>query len=223
MFRDLACPFFLSLFLLSAPLSSSALPLIDIYSGSTSCRSIVEAALSTEELTFRFANSGDHAELQKLINEVRKEFIKDYEFLEGTFDHDLMFIDETYDRESSRLYIIEDKNGKILGSGGFFRTSKDSVELRKFYFSKEIRGRRLGGPWLDYLIEQAFNTGVNRIWLVNHHELPDATNLYRRRHFKLYSPDQNEFSVPMDRYHYFQLFREQLRLIDSLQRTKPQK
>lgn len=184
--------------------SAAATPLSDILLHGSSCKSIAEAALATRGLEFRFATSADHTELQTMITRVRMEFIKDHSQLENTFDSDLVSIDESYNQNESQLFVITNSEGRILGSGGFFRTSAVSAEIRKIYFSKEIRGKKLSQPWFDFIASQAEATGVERLWLVNHHDLSDATRLYFKEGFELFVPDRSEYSVPLTKYYYFQ-------------------
>ena len=143
---------------------------------------------SHPELRFREATPADVPALQTLINTVRAEFIDQGETLENVFDDDLTLFHANFSNSQSTLMIISDPSGKILGSGGFARTGENEVELRKIYFDPSLRGNRLGYAWVESLVKLAKDLGNERIWLVNHHNLAQATSIYRGIGFTDFNP-----------------------------------
>jgi putative acetyltransferase len=177
-----------------------------LLAASVECQLIAQGPGSYPTFRSRPAMSADIKILQPMINRIRGEFIHQGETLNDTFDADLIDINQTYDQQDSQLQVITDLNGTIVGSGGFFRTSAESAEIRKIYFDKGIRGLQLAEPWLKFLIENAKETGVKRLWLINHKKLSVATKLYLKLGFQHFEPDESEYSEPTSDYHYLELW-----------------
>ena len=69
--------------------------------------------------------------------------------------------------------------GNIVGCGGLFPVSPDSVELRKMYLLPEARGKGLGKTLLTQLLAEARRLGYKRVVLETNSVLKEAIALYR--------------------------------------------
>jgi hypothetical protein len=59
-------------------------------------------------------------------------------------DRDVTDIEARYISRGGAFELLEDEAGRLLGTVGLYPLTKETVELRKTYFSKALRGRGAG-------------------------------------------------------------------------------
>ena len=107
----------------------------------------------TAEIFFRPATNRDAERVRHLVFGVLSEY-----GLKGdpeTTDKDLSDLEASYARRGGVFEILEDARGNLLGTVGLYPINDETVELRKMYFAKSLRGRGLGKRALERMIEEA--------------------------------------------------------------------
>lgn len=156
--------------------------------------------LKVDEISVRPATNADCLPVQQLVFGILREFGLNPD-PEGT-DRDLSDIEKHYLNTGGVFEIIEDKKGKLLGTVGLYPLDAETIELRKMYFSKELRGRGFGKKTLRRMIEQAKLLGFQKIYLETASVLVEAMGLYESFGFRPVS----EFHTPRcDRAYFMEL------------------
>lgn len=137
---------------------------------------------NTREITVRSATNEDCENIQKLVFGVLREYGLTPE-PNGT-DADIFDIETNYINRAGLFEILEDANGKLLGTVGLFPIDEETVELRKMYFDKSLRGLGIGKKTLERMIEQAREMKFRRIYLETANVLKEAVGLYEKRGFE---------------------------------------
>lgn len=137
---------------------------------------------SLGNLRQRSATNADRAEIQELVFGVLKEFDLPPD-ADGT-DRDLTDIEAHYIARGGIFEVLENADGKIVGTVGLYPLDKEKIELRKMYFSSEVRGRGLGQILLQKMIEKAKNLGYLRVYLETASVLKQAVHIYEKAGFK---------------------------------------
>jgi putative acetyltransferase len=134
------------------------------------------------EIIIRRASNDDCARVQDLVFGVLREYGLAPD-LDGT-DRDIADLEAHYTRRGGVFELIEDREGKLLGTCGLYPMSAETVELRKMYFAKELRGRGMGRKTLARMIETARRMGFRKIYLETASVLKEAVALYEKFGFK---------------------------------------
>lgn len=134
--------------------------------------------IEDSEIVVRSASNDDCERVQALVFGVLREYSLAPD-LEGT-DRDIADIEAHYIKRGGIFEIIEDKQGRLLGTVGLYPMTADVVELRKMYFSKELRGRGIGTKILERMIETARAKGFKKIYLETATVLKEAVHLYEK-------------------------------------------
>lgn len=134
------------------------------------------------EIVVRSATNDDCERVQKLVFGVLREYGLAPD-LEGT-DRDIADIEVHYINRGGVFELIEDRQGNLLGTCGLYPMSAETVELRKMYFAKELRGRGMGKETLARMIEKARETGYKKIYLETASVLKEAVHLYEKFGFQ---------------------------------------
>lgn len=129
-------------------------------------------------LIVREATNADCNRIQNLVFAVLAEYGLESD-PEGT-DSDLADIERNYIQRGGVFEIIEDREGRLLGTAALFPVDRETVELRKMYFDKELRGRGWGSRMLQRLIDRSRGLGFKRIYLETASVLTEATRLYEK-------------------------------------------
>ncbi len=140
------------------------------------------------DLKIRPATNNDAGEVRALVFRVLAEYGLQSD-LEAT-DADLKDIEANYTEAGGIFEVIEDGEGRLLGTIGLFRVNEQSCELRKMYLVPEIRGRGFGKLMLERAVRHARTLGFKRIVLETASVLNEAIRLYIRFGFQ-----------PMKRHH----------------------
>lgn len=134
------------------------------------------------EIIIRSATDADCERVQALVFGVLREYGLAPD-PEGT-DRDIAGIETHYIRRGGIFELIEDEQGNLLGTCGLYPLSAETVELRKMYFSKELRGRGMGKKTLARMIEKAREMGFKKIYLETASVLKEAVALYEKFGFE---------------------------------------
>lgn len=135
------------------------------------------------EINFRPATNADIEAVKKLVFGVLAEYnLKPDE--EGT-DADLRDIETNYIKRGGVFEILEDAvTGEMLGTVGLYPIDDQTIELRKMYFDKRLRGRGAGKKTLERMIRAARKLGYRKIHLETASVLKEAIGLYKKYGFR---------------------------------------
>jgi putative acetyltransferase len=134
------------------------------------------------EIIIRSATNADCERVKALVLGVLQEYDLAPD-LEGT-DRDISDIEAHFINRGGTFELIEDERGNLLGTCGLYPMSKETVELRKMYFAKELRGRGIGKKMLARMIETARELGFKKIYLETAGVLKEAVALYEKFGFQ---------------------------------------
>ncbi|MEO6588509.1 MAG: GNAT family N-acetyltransferase [Pyrinomonadaceae bacterium] len=134
------------------------------------------------EIFIRSATNADCENIQKLVFGVLNEFGLKSE-INGT-DADLTDIEKEYFQRGGIFEVLEDADGNLLGTVGLFPLDKETVELRKMYFDKSLRGLGFGKRMLERMIEKSRQMKFKRIYLETANVLKQAVGLYEKYGFE---------------------------------------
>jgi len=134
------------------------------------------------EIRIRAATNKDTERIKALVFGVLAEY--GWKPGQRSTDSDLDDIEGNYLRPGGLFELIEDKEGKLLGTVGLYPLDRDVCELRKMYFIPEIRNKGLGKRILERMIESARRRGFKRIELETASVLEAAAHLYTSYGFK---------------------------------------
>ena len=132
----------------------------------------------TTEIFIRSASNEDCERVQALVFGVLSEYDLALD-LEGT-DRDISDIEAHYTGRGGVFELLEDFQGNLLGTVGLYPMNAETVELRKMYFSKTLRGRGVGKQTLARMIETARALGFKKIYLETAKVLKEAVALYEK-------------------------------------------
>jgi len=104
-------------------------------------------------------------------------------------DRDLDDIEETYFDKGGAFYVLENEEGKIVGTLGLCRIDKRTCELRKMYLAKAYRGRGLGKKLMEKALAEARRLGFQKMILETASVLTEAIQLYRSYGFTPYESE----------------------------------
>ena len=134
------------------------------------------------EITIRSATNADCERVQNLVFGVLQEYGLEPD-LDGT-DRDIADLEANYLNRGGIFELIEDADGNLLGTVGLYPMSAETVELRKMYFSKQLRGRGIGQKTLRRMIEISREKGFRKIYLETARILKEAVHLYEKFGFQ---------------------------------------
>jgi len=104
-------------------------------------------------------------------------------------DADLKDIEQSYLNRGGVFYVLEEKDGSIIGSYGLYAMEVGTCELRKMYLHRDYRGKGHGKHMLEDALGKARQLGFARITLETASVLKEAIRLYESYGFKPYQPD----------------------------------
>ena len=138
------------------------------------------------DLVIRAASNRDAEKIRALVFETLREYGLPPD--PGVKDADLQDIEENYLKRGGAFEVIEDQEGRLLGTVGLYPLDDETCELRKMYFAPEIRGRGMGLRLLERTVENARRLGFKKITLETLSVLKQAIKLYTRFGFKPTKP-----------------------------------
>ena len=133
---------------------------------------------STDEINIRSATNDDCEKVKALVFGVLREFGLEPE--PGGTDDDLNDIEASYINRGGVFELLEDSAGSLLGTVGLYPVDEEVVELRKMYFSLDLRGRGIGRETLTRMIEKARQMGFKKMYLETASVLESAIALYKK-------------------------------------------
>lgn len=134
------------------------------------------------EIIIRAAANTDCKRIKTLVFSVLEEYGLVPE-PDGT-DTDIADVEANYINRGGLFELLEDKDGKLLGTVGLFPMNSETVELRKMYFAKELRGKGFGKKTLKRMIEKAQKLGFKKMYLETASPLIEAIALYKKFGFQ---------------------------------------
>jgi putative acetyltransferase len=134
------------------------------------------------EIFIRDAGNEDGERVRNLVFGVLREY--DLTVETGGTDADIADIEANYTKRGGVFEVIEDVDGNLLGTIGLYPLDAETVELRKMYFDRKLRGRGVGRMMLERMIEKARALGCKRIYLETASILKEAVALYEKYGFE---------------------------------------
>ncbi len=138
-------------------------------------------------MSIRLGRSEDGPEFIRLVDLVLREY-----GLRGEPDQTdacLQNIQESYFDRGGSFEVIVDSSDHIVGGYGLYPLSKEAVELRKMYFTANIRGKGLGKWVLQRAVGKSRELGFKRVELETASVLVEACHLYEKFGFVKFSKD----------------------------------
>lgn len=132
-------------------------------------------------MQIRPATNADAPAVRALIFAVLQEYGLEPD-PSGT-DADLDDLEGQYAARGGMFEVVEDEQGRIIGSVGLYPEPEGVVELRKMYLHPAARGRGLGKTLLERALAAARAKGFRRVELETAGVLESAIALYRRYGF----------------------------------------
>lgn len=135
-----------------------------------------------DEIRIRSATNADCENIKKLVFGVLREYGLKPE--PGGTDTDLDDIEKEYFGRGGLFEVLEDADGNLLGTTGLFPLDNKTIELRKMYFDRRLRGRGYGKKMLERMIAQSREMKFKRIYLETAAVLKAAAALYKKYGFE---------------------------------------
>jgi len=135
----------------------------------------------------RWASSKDSEAITRLVYGVLEEYGLKPDPAET--DADLKDIERSYLARGGAFFVLEDRDGLIIGAYGLYPLDNQTCELRKMYLHKDHRGKGLGKLLLDSALARARELGFTRVTLETASVLKEAIALYESYGFVEYTPD----------------------------------
>jgi len=135
----------------------------------------------------RPANNKDCEKVTELVYGVLKEYNLKPD--PAATDTDIKDIEQSYFKRGGMFYVLEEKDGSIIGAYGLYLLDKTTCELRKMYLHRSYRGKGLGKLLLEEALSKARQIGFKRMTLETASVLKEAINLYKSYGFIEYTPE----------------------------------
>jgi len=135
----------------------------------------------------RPANNKDCGKVTELVYGVLKEYGLKPD--PGATDIDLKDIEQSYLERGGAFYVLEEKDGSIIGAYGIYPIDEETCELRKMYLHSSYRGKGLGKLLLEDALAKAGQIGFKRMTLETASVLREAISLYKSYGFVEYEPE----------------------------------
>jgi len=135
----------------------------------------------------RPANNIDCGKVKELVYSVLKEYNLQPD--PAVTDADIKDIEHSYFERGGTFYVLEEKDGSIIGAYGLYPVDRQTCELRKMYLHSSYRGKGLGKLLLEDALSKARQIGFKRITLETASVLKEAISLYKSYGFVEYEPE----------------------------------
>ncbi len=135
----------------------------------------------------RRASNNDCEAVTRLVYGVLKEYGLEPD--PDVTDADLKDIEQSYFARGGMFFVLEDRDGSIIGAYGLYPLENQTCELRKMYLDKSHRRKGLGRFLLDSALAEARKLGFRRMTLETASVLKEAIALYKRYGFVEYEPE----------------------------------
>ena len=131
-----------------------------------------------DEISIRSATNEDCENVRNLVFGVLREYGLEPE--RGGIDKDLDDIESSYINRGGVFEVLEDDDGRLLGTVGLYPFDEKRIELRKMYFLPELRGKGIGKKTLKRMISTAKDKGYDQVVLETASVLKEAIGLYTK-------------------------------------------
>lgn len=135
----------------------------------------------------RLANNKDCEKVTNLVYEVLKEYNLKPD--PACTDADIKDIEHCYFERGGTFYVLEEKDGSIIGAYGLYPVDRQMCELRKMYLYSSCRGKGLGKSLLESALSKARQMGFKKMTLETASVLKEAISLYKSYGFVEYKPE----------------------------------
>jgi putative acetyltransferase len=135
----------------------------------------------------RPANNTDCGKVTELVYGVLREYNLKPD--PAATDIDIKDIEQSYLERGGVFYVLEEKDGSIIGAYGLYPIDEATCELRKMYLHNSHRGKGLGKLLLEDALEKARQIGFKRMTLETASVLKEAISLYKSYGFVEYEPE----------------------------------
>jgi putative acetyltransferase len=132
-------------------------------------------------MKLREATPADGPAIRAIVTDTLAEF--GFALESNGVDSDLDDIAASYQKRGGVFRVLIDDDRAIVGCGGLYPLSAETVELRKMYFRPEARGRGFGRAMLADLVDEAKRRGFGEIVLETASNLASAIRLYEKAGF----------------------------------------
>ncbi len=95
----------------------------------------------------RLANNKDCEKVTELVFGILEEY--NLKPAPASTDTDIKDIEKSYFERGGSFYVLEEKDGSIIGAYGLYPVDKATCELRKMYLHRSYRGKGLGKLLLE--------------------------------------------------------------------------
>jgi putative acetyltransferase len=135
----------------------------------------------------RPANNKNCEKITSLLYEALKEYNLKPD--PAVTDADIKDIEHSYFERGGTFYVLEEKDGSIIGAYGLYPVDRQTCELRKMYLHSSYRGKGLGKLLLEDALSKARQMGFKRMTLETASVLKEAISLYKSYGFVEYQPE----------------------------------
>ena len=135
----------------------------------------------------RAASNKDVGEIRDLVFSVLREYNLKPD--PQRTDADLNDIEHSYFQRGAGFYVLEEKDGSIIGAYGLYLLDSQTCELRKMYLQRHCRGRGLGKFLMEHALSKAKEMGFQKMVLETASVLKEAIALYKSYGFVEYQPE----------------------------------
>ncbi len=134
---------------------------------------------------YREMTEADNEAVAALVRDNLKKFGLD---IPGTvyFDAGLDRLSDFYGNDERRYFVVEDKEGRVIGGIGFarFEPMKDTAELQKLYLTDSAKGFGLGYELIGFIEDRMRDAGYKQSYLETHNNLQAAIHIYGKCGYK---------------------------------------
>ena len=135
----------------------------------------------------RLANNNDCEKIRELVFGILKEYNLKPD--PASTDTDIQNIEQAYFERGGKFYVLEEKDGSIIGAYGLYLIDEQTCELRKMYLHESYRGKGLGKLLLEDALAKAKQIGFKKVTLETASVLKEAISLYKSYGFIEYQPE----------------------------------
>lgn len=132
----------------------------------------------------RLATNKDCKEVTNLVYSILKEYNLKPD--SQATDADLKNIQQSYFQRGGTFYVLQEKNGSIVGAYGLYPIDNQTCELRKMYLHSSYRGKSLGKLLMESALSKAKQMGFKKMVLETASVLKEAISLYKSYGFVEY-------------------------------------